>query len=232
MTRTQGSATHRAEQGRIGFQIERSRLSIGGHGAFHRRQDGNDARLAALAGDAQRIGQGVVTAGQGQRLRHPQAAAIHQREHRRVPRRNPGRRAGLTGFAQQRFRRALADRAGQTARGFGRFDQPEGGIIQPPAPPGVGEEAARAGQIALDGARAGALAAPLGQKGAPVGRLQRRQIGKARQAGQMSGQKFDQPRQVPAIGLDRTRTGALLALKCDRKAASASGAGRPGSVSP
>ena len=76
--RVQRTAAYPAKQRLCRGQIKRDKGCIAGHGSARRRDDRDQPCLAALAGDAQHLGQRACRAGQPQRFGNPQATAIKQ----------------------------------------------------------------------------------------------------------------------------------------------------------
>jgi hypothetical protein len=113
-------------------------------------QDRDVALLAALAADAQRLGEGQQARVERQRLGYPQAAAVEQRDDREIAGGDPVARV-LFGNARSMSRApVLGQRARQTALVAGRARQTgRGGVeavaLGPPAVEGF-DRRKRAGQ--------------------------------------------------------------------------------------
>ena len=135
MARTIGSAALGPEQGLFGGQLERHLGQIDLYRLGDRRQDWNDAGLAALAGNAHRALQRRIGEGQGQGLGNAQAAAIEQGQHGAVARHLPRLVLQIAGgLLDQTEGLILADGTGHTGLDLGAAHEAHGGIGHAHAP--------------------------------------------------------------------------------------------------
>ena len=127
--RIERPAAGAAEQRLITRHREGAEPQIIGHRLARRRKHRHQPFLVALAAHTQHLGQGRIRAFQRQSLGDPQPAAIHQRHHRRIARRDPGLLRLHLDLFQHLGRGLDAQRTGQLALIFRRLGrQHMGGV--------------------------------------------------------------------------------------------------------
>ena len=195
------------KSGPRGSRLPRAEPEIRGD----RRDDGgehrDDALLAALAGDAERVAGASrrLAAGEAERLGDAEAAAIEEREDRRVPRRDPRLLVERLADVGDLQRRLGGERPRQRPLLARRPDGAEGGAVGVALALEPADQRADAGDAAGDGARPGAVLPARGEEGADVGDAERGDIGDARRPAEMQGEEDEELLDVAGIGLDRLR---------------------------
>ena len=198
------SALHTAEQRRALIERKRAEIDIAIDRLARQRQDRHEARLAAFAGDDQRVAANRMGR-QAQSLGNAQAAAIEQGEHRGIAGDYPGRRlfAGecvcldqfARGLGRQRLRHRMWD--------LRRAKHTQSGVAEDLAALEEAEISADSGKLAGKGAAAAALIATARQEGAEIGRGEACEIGKRRGTAQMVCKEGHELSDVATIGFDR-----------------------------
>ena len=82
--RVQRATACAAKEGVIARQVKGAEFGVAGDRLACGGQDGDKPGFAALAGDAQHIGQGVIRPGEAKGFGYPQAAAIKDGDHGHV----------------------------------------------------------------------------------------------------------------------------------------------------
>ena len=171
----------------------------------HRLDDRNDALLASLAEDGDRIDafDGSILPGEAEGLRNAQARAVEQSQNRRIAGEHPGRPVvpALVGLRESDGiggRERTGKRSGEAGRTHGA----EGRAFSMPLAGEVAREGTQGGELAHQGAAFHPFAPARRHEGADIPRRQADDLTDAWRLPEMNGQEDEELPEVAGIGLD------------------------------